>query len=498
MSNIVSTKAKDGSTVEFNYEDPKQGGVKDVYFAPDKSYVVAFYRDPLDSTGLSRLEKLVGKYREQIFDSEGGEYWKDIFCWPEKIVEYDGRTGIVVPAYKSHFFFQTDPFLQGAEKEGKWFASAKNYNRFIPQEEKGSLNTFIRICLRLAQGVRRLHAAGLAHSDLSYKNCLVDPQSGSACIIDLDGLVVPGLYPPDVLGTPDFIAPEVIESLDKPKDQRILPSRKTDQHALAVLIYQYLFHRHPLRGRKVWSPDDKTQESLEMGKNALFIEHPTNHENAYDDREPQDVKALAPWCHVDKLSYKSMGSELSELFERAFIDGLHNPDLRPTANEWEDALRLTADRFVPCANPQCVGKGFIHNNTGRPSCPYCGTRLNEPHPFLDFYVTNPQGDYKPEKNRRMVLWHGARLFQWHADRYIVSNEKTKPVDRQAVAYSVLHKGVWKLVNVNLPGLKVIFENKQRIDRKVEIGQSVILTNEMQLLLKSPPNGRAVAVRLSDK
>ena len=29
-------------------------------------------------------------------------------------------------------------------------------------------------------------------------------------IIDLDGLVVPGKFPPDVVGTPDFIAPEVV------------------------------------------------------------------------------------------------------------------------------------------------------------------------------------------------------------------------------------------------------------------------------------------------
>ena len=33
---------------------------------------------------------------------------------------------------------------------------------------------------------------------------------GSAYVIDVDGLVVPGKYPPDVVGTPDFIAPEVV------------------------------------------------------------------------------------------------------------------------------------------------------------------------------------------------------------------------------------------------------------------------------------------------
>ena len=65
-------------------------------------------------------------------------------------------------------------------------------------EKKGiGLNT-LKISLTIARAVRRLHAAGLAHSDLSYKNVLVSPVEGLATIIDVDGLVVPGKYPPDV------------------------------------------------------------------------------------------------------------------------------------------------------------------------------------------------------------------------------------------------------------------------------------------------------------
>jgi serine/threonine protein kinase len=53
---------------------------------------------------------------------------------------------------------------------------------------------------------------GLAHSDLSYNNILVDPVTKSACIIDIDGLVVPKLFQPEVIGTADFIAPEVLKT----------------------------------------------------------------------------------------------------------------------------------------------------------------------------------------------------------------------------------------------------------------------------------------------
>jgi serine/threonine protein kinase len=102
--------------------------------------------------------------------------------------------------------------IKGKEKEGKWFASANNQNRFLDEREKGTWLNYLKICILIARAVRRMHAAGLAHSDLSYKNILIDPVTGRACVIDVDGLVVPGKYPPDVVGTPDFIAPEVIQT----------------------------------------------------------------------------------------------------------------------------------------------------------------------------------------------------------------------------------------------------------------------------------------------
>src|SRR5207245_1552542 len=106
------------------------------------------------------------------------------------------------------------------------------------------------------------HAAGLAHSDLSYNNVLVDPAGGHISIIDIDGLVVPGRFPPDVVGTPDFIAPEVVATSRLPKNDpgRKLPSIPTDRHALSVLLYMYLLCRHPLRGRKVHHADPTRDE----------------------------------------------------------------------------------------------------------------------------------------------------------------------------------------------------------------------------------------------
>ncbi|MDR2140352.1 MAG: kinase [Deltaproteobacteria bacterium] len=496
-------------------KDPKQGGVKDVYFSPDRSYVVAFFRKTLKQNGIDRLEKLVGVYREGIFNKQGGEYWKNLFCWPEKIVMHDNKTGIVVPVYHPNFFFPANTPLGGAEKEGKWFTSAKNFNRFVPESEKGSLLSFLRICINLSRAVRRLHAAGLAHSDLSYKNCLVDPTTGDACIIDIDGLVVPGLFPPEVLGTPDFMAPEVVETMklcsQAPDSQapdskdpylmdhavkvpyakdpdRKLPCRQTDQHALAVLIYQYLFHRHPLRGSKVHSQETEEQERLEMGELALFIENPYDSSNNY--KIQKNDKDFLPWIDTKKLPYTIMGPYLKTLFEKAFIDGLHNPANRPSADDWEEALIKTADLIQPCLNKSCVKKWYVFDNSTRPVCPYCGTKFKGQLPVFDFYSSRDGKKFLPD-NHRLMIYNNQYLYPWHVWRNIFPNEKLAENDKKPVAYFSFFKNNWIMVNQQLDSLINLSDNKTPIAK----GKAVTLTDGLQLQLSTEPAGRLVNVSL---
>ncbi|MBY0445693.1 MAG: kinase, partial [Burkholderiales bacterium] len=288
MAKVIQCRTLDGQLVEFVDEMIASGAMKEVYFSPDKSYVVAFYKKQQDAQALERLQMIIGKYREGIFNQAGGDYWKNLFCWPTALLEYEGKLGLIAPTYSKHFFFEFGSKnhdmleIKGKEKEGKWFAAANLRQRFVDQRELGDWLSHLKICVLIARAVRRMHMAGLAHSDLSYKNVLVDPSGGFACVIDVDGLVVPGRYPPDVVGTPDFIAPEVVSTshLAKGDPQSNLPRRETDQHALAVLIYMYLLYRHPLRGGKVHDIDDEQRdEALAMGERALFIEHPSDSSN---------------------------------------------------------------------------------------------------------------------------------------------------------------------------------------------------------------------------
>lgn len=496
MPNIITCVTKDGETIQFVDEIIGSGAMKDVYFSPDKTYVVAFYKKSQTGQARDRIDMITGRYRQSIFEQSGGDYWKALFCWPTHVVEYEGKIGVVVPTYQNHFFFKygskNNDFLgiKGREKEGKWFASANNQNKFLDPRERGNLLSYLKVCLLLTRAVRRMHAAGLCHSDLSYKNVLIDPEQGHACVIDIDGLVVPGKYPPDVVGTPDFIAPEVVMTshLETDDPARFLPSISTDRHALSVLIYMYLFYRHPLRGGKIHDIDDEMRdESLSMGEKALFIEHSSDKSNVV--KLNQVSPSSLPWADPQKLPYTIMGPYLSPLFEKAFVGGLHNPSTRPTADEWETALVKTTDLIQPCQNKDCDQKWYVFSGKTKPVCPYCGTHYKGKLPILNLYSSRKAGSYRPDDHRLMV-WDGQSLYAWHVNRLIAPNERTTDAQKKRVGYFVFHKDQWWLVNEGIDDLMTLPDKN-----KVGIGGKVALNDGTQFVLSQLEGGRLVVVQL---
>ncbi|MEZ2444843.1 helix-hairpin-helix domain-containing protein [Chitinophaga sp. RCC_12] len=480
--------------------EPMRGGMKDVYFSPDKSYVVAFYRDTQDYASKERLRKIVTDYYNSFFNREGGDYYRDLYCWPTDMVEADKKVGLVVPCYHANFFFKkgyaSNDLIKGKEKEGKWFASPKFRNRQftlrLDEAELGNWLSYFQICVNISRGVKRLHAAGLAHSDLSYKNVLVDPVSKSATIIDIDGLVVPGLFPPDVIGTADFIAPEVLATkhLGLKDPGRKLPNRLTDLHALAVMIYMYLLYRHPLKGGKIHDLDAEKDDLLAMGEKALFIEHPqdTSNRPKLNHINPKEL----PWADVNKLPYTITGPYLKELFYQAFVTGLHQPTERPPAEMWEQALLKTTDLMQPCSNAACEQKWYVFDNTHSPKCPFCGTPHKGTLPVLDLYYEFKPTVWKPE-NHRLMVYNNQYLFQWHVNRNIIRNERITAAQKVPVGYFVFHQGKWVLVNQQLTSLKDLTE-----DKEIPIGEMVELTDGKRLLLSREEGGRVVIITIANK
>jgi serine/threonine protein kinase len=501
----VSSIITQGKTYQYvDNGEPMRGGMKDVYFSPDKSYVVAFYRDPQDFNSKERLKRIVTTYYDSFFNREGGSYYKELYSWPTDVIDENGKVGVIVPCYNSNFFFKkgytSNDILKGKEKEGKWFASAKfrvkESKTKLDDSELGDWLSYFQVCVNIARGVKRLHAAGLAHSDLSYKNVLIDPVSKTAAIIDIDGLVVPNLFAPDVIGTADFIAPEVLATkhLNISDPNRKLPKRETDLHALAVLIYMYLLYRHPLRGGQYFGQIDETEEeNFMMGEKALFVEHPSDDRNRNFKREYGDnLMKFSPWTDLKKTPYSITGPYLKELFDQAFIKGLHNPMDRPPAVMWEEALIKTNDLKLQCSNIKCEQKWFIYNNTKETRCPFCETKYAYSIPVLDFYYQFKEAVWKPE-NQRLVVYNNSTLHQWHSNKNIIRNERLTNENKIRQGYFSFHNDKWVFVNEKLSGLKDLTE-----DREIPIGSMVELTNDKRLLLSKEEGGRVVIVSITNK
>ena len=160
MSKVIQCQTLDGRPIAFVDEVIGSGAMKDVYFSPDKSYVVCFFSKEKNHFYQSqgelerqkdRLKEIVGNKWQGIFNGAGGDYWKNVFCWPDGLVEYNGLLGITAPTYQKPFFFEfgskNNDFLgiKGKEKEGKWFASANNQNRFLDEREKGTWLNYLKM-----------------------------------------------------------------------------------------------------------------------------------------------------------------------------------------------------------------------------------------------------------------------------------------------------------------------------------------------------------------
>jgi hypothetical protein len=168
---------------------------------------------------------------------------------------------------------------------------------------------------------------------------------------------------------------------------------------------------------------------------------------------------------------------------------LHNPTLRPTADDWETALVKTSDLVQQCVNPTCSQKWFPFDNSVRPVCPFCKTPFKGVLPILNLYYK--QGTAFKQDNHRVMVYNGVRLYSWHVNRRIFPNEKLTPEQKKPAAYFQFHNGQWYLVNETLQGMKDITDNK----KSVAPGVAVQLTDGRQILLSDEEGGRLIQVQL---
>ena len=215
----------------------------------------------------------------------------------------------------------------------------------------------------IAKAFGELEKINLSYCDISGNNILVKiGKAASIKMIDIDNIYVAGKGSAAVLGTPRYIAPEVVT---RKKNPDIL----SDNYSLAVLIFELLRVGHPFISDSIIDGSPEDEEAALVGK----IDYVTD--NNSKNMLPEDIV---------------LTEKLKGLFKKCFVNGKKNRIERPSAKEFEFALLEASNKVIKCPEcdawyyPRKIGKEYE-------PCPWCGA-ISKPKAWLNFYDILTEGD----------------------------------------------------------------------------------------------------------
>ena len=218
----------------------------------------------------------------------------------------------------------------------------------------------------IAKAFGELERSNLSYCDISGNNILVrTDKAASIKMIDVDNIYVAGKGTATVLGTPRYIAPEVIS---RQKNPDVL----SDNYSLAVLLFELLRIGHPYISDDILDGTPEDEEEALAGK----------YEYVNDENSTNMLPANIVF--TDKLK---------QLFERCFVKGKNNRIERPSAKEFEFALLEASNKLIKC--PSC-GAWHYPRKSGKvyDGCPWCDA-VSKPKARLNFYdVLTEGGNYR--------------------------------------------------------------------------------------------------------
>lgn len=197
-----------------------------------------------------------------------------------------------------------------------------------------SFYTLCRTAFNLTRGYQKLHAMGAKYQDISFGNLFFNPDNGDVLICDNDNVSFDNSKPGGILGTPGFMAPEIVRGEKR-------PSRDTDRYSLSVLLFYLFMVNHPLEGKleaSIRCMDMAARIKL-YGTDPVFIFDPDNKSN-------RPVKGI----HDNACIYWSLyPEELRRMFTKAFTVGLSEPSKRITEPEWMTLFSNMMNGIIQCS-----------------------------------------------------------------------------------------------------------------------------------------------------
>ena len=219
----------------------------------------------------------------------------------------------------------------------------------MSREVDPTFKTLTTMGLELADSFLRLHSLGFCYSDISFGNIFFDPVTGEISICDNDNVAVDGEGFSDVLGTPRFMAPEIVR-------EEARPNIGTDLYSLAVILFYMFMVHHPLEGRRereINCLDLPAMKKL-YGTEALFIFDPKHGAN----------RPVAGVHNNATIFWNLYPGYVRDIFTRAFTEGLRDPGARVRESEWRTVFTRMRDQIYYCHN--CGAEIFLTDEGDSP------------------------------------------------------------------------------------------------------------------------------------
>jgi len=363
-------------------------------------YLVKIYHKSREQKANKQLDKLKSLYNQPYPKS----FIKPLYLISEPFIGY------VMLRVKGHEPLNRLLIPPASGKFSTWF-----------NESTGGLRRRYYLGYQIADTFHHLHATGQAYCDISGSNILVakDFSKASICMIDIDNLYVPGTGIPDVLGTLRYMAPEIIS-------KQMVPDIISDDHSLAVLLFELLRIGHPYIGNMVdnGTPD---MELLAFQGNLPYI-----------DDESQDCNHSSQVLPSNDI----FTSKLEALFKRAFVSARQSRMNRPTALEFAIACLEASNRVIRCESCKAW---FLYNKKennrsycswcGAPSGPYLYLLFRERYRFIDH-----GGQNRPDQKKTAKAYILKQMHNCIQNMYIYQDSNCTEIEEYfSISYDTVHK-----------------------------------------------------------
>ncbi len=288
----------------------------------------------------------------------------DLFIWPKYIFEYGKRFGYIMDLIPDDYI-SISKFLYDKTVSDNIIDNIDgDFSRNIRHRILWSIN--------IAKALSIIHRHQDSYKDLSLNNIFINIYNGKILYIDNDN-ITPNFESNGARGTPEFIAPEIIESNHK-------PDRLSDVFSLAIIIFYMLTSNHPFQGNyqnidfSNYSDDEFNKKIY--GYEACFIFSDLNDLYRHINANQEFIASL----------WQLFPETLRNKFHYNFTIGINSMGSRTSSTEWMKTLFNALSSAVIC--PYCGEIHFfepddLRNQSFKPVCGDCNNTICLPIVRID-------------------------------------------------------------------------------------------------------------------